>query len=101
MITVQTPSLTRAQRYALGKVAMRTMEGKSTTDAQYPKYTAAFAMLEEARLIEITPAGSYALTPSGAREIQSWPLSARPVSHSTLQEYIRDYNNALIYGGDL
>jgi hypothetical protein len=100
MIPVQTPALNRAQRYALGKVAMRTMEGKSTTAAQYPKYTAAFATLEAARLIEITPAGSYSLTPNGAREIQSWMRSARPVSYETLQEYIRDYNNASLYGDE-
>jgi hypothetical protein len=100
MMSTQTPPLTRAQRYALGKVAERTIGGKPTTDATYPKYATAFAHLKTQGLIELTTAGSYALMPNGAREIQSWMSSARPVSYSTLQDYIRDYNNASLYGGD-
>lgn len=98
MMPVQPPALNRAQRYALGKVAMRTLEGKSTSDAQYPKYAPDFAFLARHSLIETTPAGSYVLTPAGAREIQTWQACRRPVSHSALSEYIRDYNAASLYG---
>jgi hypothetical protein len=99
MIPVQTSTLTRSQRYALGKVAMHTLEGKQTTATHYPKYTAAFDHLKTEGLIELTPAGCYVLTPAGAQEIQSWIPSSRPVSHSALQDYIREYNNASLYGG--
>jgi hypothetical protein len=98
MMSIQPPTLTRAQRYALGKVAMRSIDGNTTLAERYPKYSAAFEFLAQHTLIEAVPAGGYILTANGAREIQTWMPSARPVSHSALSDYIHDYNNASLYG---
>lgn len=89
---MQNNILTRTQRYALVKVVMRQWSGKPVSASYYPQCAESFTRLETIGLIAPTDDGSYRLTINGAREMQSWGSSARPISHAALEEYIHDCN---------
>lgn len=91
---MQHREFTRTERFVLGKVAMRNVQGSAQAEFVGSLYEETATQLANGGWL-IQDGGGYRLTEIAARHMMSWPRGMRPVTGRALQTYLETYSERM------